>query len=267
MSAVSVVVITGLPVVKPENMRRDGCSADEISRFEANPDSNLTLQSVVGYELHLVVVKSGQTLQGAVVEALIDKLPRPLELLVMDPISRLNGAEENSEQRRDCHYQCLRADRSRGRLYLVLLIHHTGKASAKDRDVGLYAARGASGFVDAARSSIRLLQADLNDVKDFTNVPDGVIAAGDLVQAVHNKSNEGPKAKPFWLRRQGLDFERFEPRLGGVATDNRKLVDALFFWHVANNRQGFSIKRFEDKEALRARCSSLMSSARAALTP
>ncbi len=237
-----------------ERMMREKCAPETIEEFESSLDQNLIIRSAVGYEIFLIQGAKGGSSQGPIVQELIDDLPRPLELLILDPISRLSNAEENSNQVGTALVNA--AERiAREVKCTLLLCHHTGKAAAKDRDTGLYAARGASAFVDAARSSIRLLQADANDVKDFTNVPNAVIAKGDLVQVIHNKSNEGPKANPFWRRRQELDFELFEPvTADGGGAGNRKFLDALYGWWIgaSNDRKGFSAKRFEDKDELRA---------------
>lgn len=231
-------------------MMEEGLSPEAIELFELNIMSNLTIRSAVGYEIYLISSKSGETSQTGLVQALIDRLPRPIELLVMDPISRLNGAEENSNQVGTALINS--AERiAREVDCTVLLCHHTGKAAAKDRDTSLYAARGASGFVDAARSSIRLMAADNDDVRDFSNIPPGIVASGDLIQVIHNKSNEGPKAKPFWLRRQALDFELFEPQASTGALTHAKLLDQLHAWYCNLSCAPFSVKRIRDSVDLR----------------
>lgn len=231
-------------------MQTEKLSPETIELFRVNLMSNLTLRSAVGYELHLVSSKSGETSQSRLVDSLIEKLPQPLELLILDPISRLNGAEENSNQVGTALVNA--AERiARERECTLLLCHHTGKAAAQDRDKGIYAARGASGFVDAARSSIRLLQADANDVRNFTNVPPDIIERGDLVQVIHNKSNEGPKAEPFWLRRQQLDFEKFEPQMSTGAIAHSKMLAGLYDWYVTNGNRAFSPSRIIENNDLR----------------
>lgn len=234
-----------------EKMRQENSSPESIELFEQNLLANLTLRSAVGYEMYLVSARNGEASQSNLVEALIEKLPRPLELLILDPISRLNGAEENSNQVGTALVNA--AERIASEVGCTLMLcHHTGKAAAKDRDVGLYAARGASGFVDAARSSIRLLQADANDVKDFSNIPPGLVEAGDLVRVIQNKSNEGPKAKPFWLRRQELDFERFEPQITDAGQAYRKAIEALYNWFCAEGSKAFAPSRLLNNKELRS---------------
>lgn len=234
-----------------QKMRDEKLSAEAIELFDMNLLTNLTLRSAVGYEMYLISAKNGEAAQTGLVEALLEKLPRPLELLVLDPISRLNGAEENSNAVGTSLINA--AERiAREAETTVLLCHHTGKSAAKDRDAGLYAARGASGFVDAARSSIRLLAADGNDVRNFTNVPNGVVEAGDLIQVIHNKSNEGPKAKPFWIRRQEMDFDRFIPALTAGAQSHMKALGALYEWFFKNGNAPFSASRILDNADTRA---------------
>lgn len=233
-----------------EKMRQEKLSPAAIELFEMNLLTNLTLRSAVGYEMYLISARNGETSQTGLVDALLEKLPRPLELLILDPISRLNGAEENSNSVGTALINA--AERIvREAETTVLLCHHTGKAASKDRDTSLYAARGASGFVDAARSSIRLLTADADDVRNFTNVPMDVIEAGNLVQVIHNKSNEGPKAKPFWLRRQETDFDRFIPQLTAGEQSHLKALAALFDWFTKNKAAPFSASRVLDNRDTR----------------
>jgi hypothetical protein len=231
-----------------DRMRDEGLSDEVITQFHTRLDAHFTLRSVVGYELHLVKVFGGQTTQGAVVEELITKLPRPLELLILDPLSRLNGAEENSNTVGTALINAAeRIAREVG--CTVAIAHHTGKASAHNQDVGMYGSRGASSLVDAARSSIRLIQEDAKSAKPykFTNATDEMLAAGDLVRVVHNKCNDGPKAKTFWLLRDELDFELFTPQFGadGGATYN-DWMQALFTWYTIKSPKGFSQKRLDD---------------------
>jgi hypothetical protein len=171
------------------------------------------------------------------VESLIRRLPRPLELLVLDPMSRLNGAEENSNAVGTALVNAAeKISREVG--CTTLISHHTGKAAAKDRDEGPYAARGASGFADAARSVVRLLVANSNDVKEFTNVDEGAVARGDIVKIVHAKCNDAPRAADLWLRRQALDFDLWLPQIGHGRPE-RDLV-ALFDWWDRQGRKPFT---------------------------
>jgi hypothetical protein len=226
-------------------MRAENASLEAIELFEQNLLANLVVQSAVGYELYLVSARNGEASQSGMVEALIENLPRPVDLLILDPISRLNGGEENSNQIGTALINA--GERIARELDCTLLFcHHTGKAAAKERGGGMYDARGASGLVDAARSSIRLMAADAADVKDFTNVPPGLVEAGDLIRVLHNKSNEGPRAPAFWLRRQALDFERFTPELADGPARARSALAALYDWFLRNGRVPFSAKRFDD---------------------
>jgi hypothetical protein len=234
-----------------ERMRRDGCQELEIDQYRGAITTDFHLVAGVGYELHLVNMVAGQVTQSPVIPALIEKVPRPLELLVLDPMSRLNGAEENSNAVGTAMINA--AERLARELACTVVIpHHTGKGAAKDKDSTMYAARGASAFVDAARSSIRLIAVDPDRAKDFENVPPEVIARGDLIEVIHNKCNDGPKAKPFFVRRQELDFELFAPAQMSAARVHERIMSAMFRWYCGKDRQPFDCKRVADAKESRA---------------
>lgn len=230
-------------------MKESGAPLEALDTFQSDLLNNLVLQSAVGYELHLVTNSFGHIAQSGIVQAMIERLPRPLELLIMDPLSRLNGAEENSNGAGTALINAAeRITRECG--CTTLLAHHTGKISAKDRDTSLYAARGASGLVDAARTSLRLLQANEEDVRGFTNVPPELLKKGEIVQVVHNKSNEGPKGEAFWLRRQALDFELFTPeRASNAGAEHSEILSALHRWWLNDGSKPFSRSRVNEASA------------------
>lgn len=234
-----------------ERMRTEGASPEALELYDQSVKANLTPISAVGKELYLVSTRNGEVAQSGILEALIENLPRPLELLIMDPISRLNGGEENSNQVGTAMINA--AERISQEIgCTVLLCHHTGKTAAKERDDSQYAARGASGLVDAARSSVRLMVASQQDARDFINVPAEVVDAGDLIKVTHNKSNEGKRAKPFWIRRQGHDFDLFEPKLADGVQAQHMSISALWAWYVHERSAPFTSKRVADSTELRA---------------
>lgn len=217
-----------------ERMMVEKAPPEAIDAFRDALLRNLTVRSLVGHEIHLVQVYDGQAVQAAATGALIEKLPRPMELLILDPYSRLNGAEENSNAVGTAMINA--GERiAREAECTVVVSHHTGKASAAGRDVSLYAARGASGLADAARSVIRLLAASVDEVKHFSNVDAAAVARGDIVRAVHAKCNDAPRRPDFWLRRQAMDFELWVP--DGGATP---LLERLYGWWRADQCRPFT---------------------------
>jgi len=165
---------------------------------------------------------------------------------VLDPMARLNGAEENNNtvgtalinaaERIARHAQCA-----------VILPHHTGKAAAREQDEGQYSARGSSGLADAARSVVRLMP--VTEAKGFDNVPEDVLARGDLIKVAHAKLNEGRKAQPFFLLRNGLDFELFVPGLMSPLRVHSRIMSALFAWYRDRGQEPFNQSRITSEAA------------------
>lgn len=234
-----------------ERMRNESASPEAIDRFTESVLKNLTLRSAVGRELYLVEMVMGQVSQGRAVTALIEKLPRPLTLLILDPMSRMNPANENDNTVTTALVNA--AERIGREVQCPILIpHHVGKLATKDRDESLNAGRGGSGFGAAARSNIRLMVIDPKDpeVKRFTNCPPEVIAEGDLLRLTHNKVSQGKRGGAVYLRRQGSDFELFEPvREAGQEGQLMLAIQELYeWWVVKRNREPFYAK---DVETLR----------------
>ncbi len=139
-----------------ERMRFEGASPEALDRYREALKENCCIVPGVGEEFHLVTMVAGQIRQSEAITELIEKLPRPLELLTLDPLARLHGVNENDNAAATAFINC--AERiARETQSTVLIPHHTGKTSAKEGNVSQYSGRGASGFVDASRSSIRLI--------------------------------------------------------------------------------------------------------------
>ena len=223
-----------------ERLQRDEkASPEAIDRARAALVASLSIASLVGRELHLVRMHDGQAVQnGGVLDDLIQQL-EGTELLVLDPMARLSGAEENNNAVGTAMINAAeRIAREAG--CAVLIAHHTGKANAKDRDTSLYAARGASGFADAARSVIRLLVANAEDLRNVENISPEAIAAGDVVRVIHSKCNEAARLPEFWLRRQESDFALWAPERGGADAALDAALRRLHDWWTATDRQPFS---------------------------
>lgn len=227
-----------------ERMMKEGASPEAIEAMERAVRENLIVAAGAGHQLYLVTMLGGVVLQSPQLPAFVDKLPEGLELVILDPMSRLNGAEENSNAVGTAMINAAEHiifQKGCG----VLIPHHTGKTSAKEGDVTQYSARGASSFVDAARSVVRLMAVRAEAATQWTNCPAELVAAGDLIEVHHAKCNEGRRAAPFYLRRQALDFELFVPQLVTPAERGTNALQALYDWWLEHNRAGFTCADLE----------------------
>lgn len=229
-----------------ERMRLEGRAPEMLDRYHDALKENFFLIPGAGHQLHLVSMQQGQVVQNeAVLSELIEKikaLGAGTRLLIADPMSRMNGAEENNNAVGTALVNAAeRIARECG--CTVLIAHHTGKAAARDRDATQYSARGASALADAARSVIRMLGVDeKRATQDGLNVPGEVIAVGDLVEVLHVKCNDGPKAPPFMLRRQELDFELFVPATESREDRHARAMRAMWAWFCGQNKEPFTLK-------------------------
>jgi RecA-family ATPase len=226
-------------------MRKEGRSQAELDAFDAALDKNLVLTSAVGWQLHLISCAFGQIEQTGVVAALIERIGAPLELLIVDPLARAHGGNENDNTVATALVNaCERIANALG--CAVLILHHVGKSASKERDESMNAARGASGFISGVRSSVRLIAVDAKDAGDFPDVPVEKIAAGDFVRVVHNKANDMKKDAVFYLLREGQDFVRFTPEAGNAKTRRNTQLTKLHEWFCREERRPFAKAAFEN---------------------
>ena len=139
--------------------------------FRKNLLERLICKSLVGSELHLIKSDSGSAKQDERVGQLIAALRTlgQIELLVLDPLSRLHGLEENDSSVGTALINA--AERIAQEVGCAVLIsHHTGKSNSRERVTDPYAARGSSALADAARTVLRLLPADKSAVTKYGNI-------------------------------------------------------------------------------------------------
>lgn len=235
-----------------ERMRRTGSSPGELDALENALMENFVVVSAAGKQLHFTTLIMGAVVQAPQLAGLIEKL-KPLKcgLLMLDPMARLSGVDENSNAAGTAMINGTEKIVEELGCSIVLP-HHTGKASAREGDVSQYSARGASALVDAARSVIRMRVCGAEDVREFANCPPEMIAAGDLVQVSHPKCNEGRRADPFYLRRQELGFEVFVPERDTQSMGAARLVGLLWRWVGERGGGPFSPREIESRDALQA---------------
>lgn len=167
--------------------------------------NNLAIVSLVGEQFHIIRIFEGQAVQSELIEDLIP-LMADYDVVILDPLSRMHGADENSNSVATTLINTLeRLAQTTGAT--VLVAHHTGKAAAASRNKTLYAARGASGFADAGRGMLRLVTVTEEDCKNYPDVDLEEVDDERILQLHVAKIQYGPKPKPLWLRRNGEDLE------------------------------------------------------------
>jgi RecA-family ATPase len=214
-------------------------SLAEIDRRIGALKKNFHFVAGAGVEMHLVSMLTGVVMQMPAITGLIEALPRPLELLMLDPYARLHGCEENSTAVGTAMVSaCERIAREAE--CAVMISHHVSKNTAANRQEDQFSARGSSAVPAAARVMWRMLTADENDTKGFKNLEPGVVARGDLVKLTVVKANDFKKPeRAIWLRRQALDFEVFNPEIGGSEEALKKQLAELYEWWLREERRAF----------------------------
>jgi regulatory protein RepA len=191
---------------------------------------HLVLASLVGQQLHMVGMTRGVVAQSPALDALIAKLKgNDVALVILDPMSRLHGADENANAIGTAVVNAAeRIAREVG--CTVLISHHTGKASATSQNETAYAARGASGIADAARVVLRLRQIDDKEAGRIDNLEPDELARG-VLRLVHAKSNYAPKVDDLWLKRGECgEFTSFVPQFKDAADDYSAFLSKVRAW-------------------------------------
>jgi hypothetical protein len=223
-----------------ESMKQVGMGASEgsIKRFTKALTENLIMHSVIGQQTHLVTTDGNNVIQGRALDVLIHQLKAlgPIELLVLDPLSRLHNVPEesqtwgtaiiNASERIAQEVGCS-----------VIVVHHTGKASERE---DLYAARGASALADAARVVLLLKHADAAECRSISNISDEQVSANQILRLINPKLSYGPRQRDVWLYRaqgaQGGVLDHFEPeRRASVSDDNN--IKMLRKWWQSHDRR------------------------------
>jgi len=227
-----------------ERMRREKRSQDEIDFTRELLGQNFYLVPAAGIEFHLITMYQQTVRQTGLVDRIIERIPNGTRAIVIDPYARAHGCEENLNSVGTGAINVTEriADRTGSAL---LLAHHVPKAAARERHEDHYSARGASGLVDGARVVLRLMVADKNDCRDFTDLEPEVVARGDICRLTVPKCNDFKKPPTLWLRRQGLDFEAWNP-ISDATESNKRAVRNLFNWWLKRERRPFTLSAATD---------------------
>jgi hypothetical protein len=200
--------------------------------YDKNLTKRLICKSLVGRELHLLRTGPEGAEQSDQVESLISELKSlgQIELLILDPLSRLHGLEENDNSVGTALINA--AERIAQEVGCsVLITHHTGKGNARDRTTDAYSARGSSALPDAARTVLRLITADEGAAGQYSNITPEEIENGQILNLMHAKSNYGPRAQKIWLRKDEGGITRFEPTAGN---EFHSMWEKFMVWWIKN---------------------------------
>ncbi|MDA3919942.1 MAG: AAA family ATPase [Salinisphaera sp.] len=138
------------------------------------------------------------TLIGDRIIALVQQLERPIKLIVLDPLSRFRGGEENSNSHATAFVrQVERIARETGAT--VLVAHHVAKNTWRASD-GLHqdGMRGASALIDGFRFGLGMATLRKDEASKFNVDPDD---ARQYVRAEPIKQNGGAMWDGAWLKR------------------------------------------------------------------
>ena len=137
-----------------------------------------------------------------VVEGIISRIAdKQIDVLVLDPLGALHTLSENSNEEANLLMGALREIAERTGV-AIILVHHTGKAAAQDMAAaGAGASRGASAFVDAARSVRQVARMSRKEAGPLGVPPDD---AWRYVRVDNGKANLAPAEAAKWLRLESV---------------------------------------------------------------
>jgi regulatory protein RepA len=224
-------------IVKPLNLNAAQQSA--ITR-------NFEFYAVADMDLNLLRSDRGVVRQTSIVESLAADIGEAL-VVAIDPVSRLHGCEENSNTVATKLVQAGEVIAHRTGA-AVLLAHHTGKAAAREEIDDAYAARGGSGFADAARSVLRLIAASpaSRSVKGL-DLDMQQLRDGNILRLRHAKSNYERRAPDVWLERSPSgQLAQIIPVASNGRNNQELLADLHRWWASTWNMKPFSKSRVRD---------------------
>ena len=142
--------------------------------------------------------RRGAEIDRGVVEGIIARITDlQIDALVLDPLGALHTLSENSNEEANLLMGALREIAERTGV-AIILVHHTGKAAAQDMAAaGAGASRGASAFVDAARSVRQVARMSRSETAKLS-IPSE--EAWRYVRVDNGKANLAPAEGARWLR-------------------------------------------------------------------
>lgn len=178
---------------------------------------NLYAKDTVGSGFKLTRHIEGQTVTAVEIGQLVEYADEigDVRLIVLDTLSRLNGAEESNEDLARFVESMERISVATGAATLAL--HHSGKAQMRGDANDQYAGRGGSALSDNCRSALHLAAITADTQGAPTNARE-LIADGRLLRLAHVKSNYATKAPERYLERVQTPYaaalREFNPEFG-----------------------------------------------------
>jgi hypothetical protein len=219
-----------------------GIVADEKrEQFLADVEANVYIQVISGDTFNLIEQCGGQWQVSRAVDAFIGELKAAgIEVLFLDPLSRLHGGDEDNAV-----FSAITkaAERVVQAGISVMIAHHTGKNVRGD----MYSGRGGSAFNDNTSETIVLTNVSEEDRRDLNLSalrPEDFGA--DLIRVHHARCSDGAPAPDMYLvrsRETGLlrqaKVDRKTPNdvLAGHLDDIRR-------WAAKRNDERFSASQF-----------------------
>ena len=164
-------------------------------------DNNLSFIDFSGsFELFTNKLSFGETsiteTPAKLIKMIQDKLGNEVGLIIIDPVSRFRGGEENSAPDTTRFVQTIQL-LSEQLNSTVLLVHHVNK-NARANGTGQNNARGSSALVDGVRLVMELNALSDKEMKDQFNIAPGT---KELLSLSVVKSNYGKKIMPITVEK------------------------------------------------------------------
>lgn len=173
---------------------------DDLNRLRQAVNARLYQLPMVGKNAKLTHKEKGECVPTGGVEKVIklaNAIP-DLGLIVIDPISRFRGGDENSQEDVTRFVEVLeRIKLETGAA--VLGVHHANKASMREGGADQqYAARGASALTDGVRFQLNLAQMHPDDARQY-HIKESQV--GHYVKLAVAKTNYTAPQAGIWLNR------------------------------------------------------------------
>jgi putative DNA primase/helicase len=202
--------------------------------------ANVRVWDVTGEAVKLIHVRDGNLMLSPLADHIINAYrANPPVMVVFDPLISF-GADESRVN--DNEQALITAARRivRGLECCVRLIHHVGKANARDKSLDQYTGRGGSALADGARMVAVLQPWDGNQKEPL---PPGCTVGPDtsVTALARPKLSYAPPNQPLiFIQRKGWRFEHFaeSPKQGNAErqTANAKRLETFLVSEVGRSR-------------------------------